>query len=103
MRGGGTGRTGLLFQGINMVTDRKQGLVKQCGLSRARVAEIEQLALLCNRYEHLDMKLNWDILYSRPSDETNDFLYYDNGLLTGYLALSSFNANEGELSGMVHP
>ena len=86
-----------------MVTDRKQGLVKQRGLSRARIAEIEQLALLCNRYEHLDMKLNWDVLNSRPGNETNDFLYYDNGLLAGYLSLFSFSANEGELSGMVHP
>lgn len=86
-----------------MVTDRKQGLVKQRGLSRLQIAEIEQLALLCNRYEHLDIKLNWDVLNSRPGNETNDFLYYDNGLLAGYLALFSFNANEGELSGMVHP
>jgi len=86
-----------------MVTDRKQGLVKQRGLSRARIAEIEQLALLCNRYEHLDMKLNWDVLNSRPGNETNDFLYYDNGLLAGYLALFSFSPNEAELSGMVHP
>jgi ribosomal protein S18 acetylase RimI-like enzyme len=86
-----------------MVTHRKQGLVKQQGLSKARIAEIEQLALLCNRYERLDIKLNWDILYSRPANETNDFLYYDNGLLVGYLSLSCFSANEGELSGMVHP
>jgi ribosomal protein S18 acetylase RimI-like enzyme len=84
-------------------TGRKQVLVKQQGLSKARIAEVEQLALLCNRYEHLDMKLSWDILNSRPSDETNDFFYYDNGLLAGYLALFSFSDNEGELSGMVHP
>lgn len=86
-----------------MVTDRRQGLVKQRGLSRVEVAEIEQLALLCNNYEHLDMKLNWDILRSRPGDETNDFLYYDNGVLAGYLALFNFSSDEGELSGMVHP
>lgn len=86
-----------------MVTDRKQGLVKRRGLSRNEIAEIEQLALLCNRYEHLDMKLNWDMLKAHPGDETNDFLYYDNGLLAGYLALFSFSADEGELSGMVHP
>ena len=86
-----------------MITDRKQGLVKRKGLTRHEIAEIEQLARLCNSYEHLDIKLNWDILYSRPSHETNDFLYYDNGLLAGYLALFSFSANEGEFSGMVHP
>jgi ribosomal protein S18 acetylase RimI-like enzyme len=88
---------------MNMVTERKQGLVKQRGLGRNEIAEIEQLALLCNRYERLDIKLNWDMLNARPYNETNDFLYYDNGLLAGYLALFSFSPDEGELSGMVHP
>src|SRR5579883_2498152 len=88
---------------MSMVTEKKQGLIKQQGLGKHQIAEIRQLASLCNTYEQLDMKLNWDMLNARPDNETNDFLYYDHGILAGYLALFSFNANEGELSGMVHP
>jgi ribosomal protein S18 acetylase RimI-like enzyme len=61
------------------------------------------LADTCNAYENLDMKLNPDMLRTRPGSETNDFLYYEDGQLIGFLALFSFNASEAEISGMVHP
>ena len=86
-----------------MTTANKQGLYKKQGLMQEELTEIETLASLCEAYEQLHMKLNWDILRSRPHDQTNDFLYYENGVLVGFLAFFSFNPIEGEVSGMVHP
>ncbi len=86
-----------------MTDNRKHGFSKKQGLTQTEFTEIEALAALCNRYEGLELKLNWNILRNRPSHETNDFLYYDNGQLVGYLALFSFNLKEAEISGMVHP
>jgi ribosomal protein S18 acetylase RimI-like enzyme len=86
-----------------MSTDQKQGLVKAQGLTRTELAEIALLADLCNRQEGLDLKLNRSILEKREQDQTNDFLYYENGVLIGFLALFSFSPAEVEISGMVHP
>lgn len=86
-----------------MPTNHIQGLVKKQGLTRADLAEIQQLAERCNTYEGLDLKLNWSILEQRPSDQTNDFLFYEDGELVGFLPLYSFSAGEAEISGMVHP
>ncbi len=86
-----------------MTIENKQGLYARQGLTPTELAEIETLAALCEAYEHLHMKLNWDTLRSRPKDQSNDFLYYQNGVLVGFLACFSFNSLEGEVSGMVHP
>ena len=86
-----------------MTIQHKQGLYPRQGLTQTELAEIETLATLCEAYEHLHMKLNWDTLRSRPQNKTNDFLYYENGVLVGFLAFFSFNPSEGEVSGMVHP
>jgi len=88
---------------MGMTIENKQGLYARQGLTPTEFAEIETLAALCEAYEHLHMKLNWDTLRSRPKDQTNDFLYYQNGVLVGFLAFFSFNSLEGEVSGMVHP
>lgn len=86
-----------------MSTDQKQGLLKRRGLTQAELAEIRELAEKCNTYEGLDLKLNWSILEKRPPDQTNDFLYYEDGALVGFLPLFNFNSTEAEISGMVHP
>ena len=49
------------------------------------------------------MKLNWNRLHSRPSDELSDFLFYADGTLVGFLALYIFNSREAEISAMVAP
>lgn len=81
----------------------KQGLYRAQGLSRTVLAEIEHLMLVCNAHEGLDLKINLQILHSRPHDAINDFLYYEQDVLVGFLGLYSFNSDEGEISGMVHP
>lgn len=79
------------------------GLVKKQGLTQADLEEIRQLAQRCNAYERLDLKLNWSILEQRPADQTNDFLFYEDGKLVGFIPLFSFSEGEAEISGMVHP
>lgn len=81
----------------------KHSLIERRGLDASEISEIKHLADLCNQHEELDLKLNWGILYERPVDQLNDFLYYADGQLVGFLALFSFNSQEGEISGMVHP
>ncbi len=82
----------------------KHGLIERRGLDASEISEIQRLAQLCNEHEALDLKLNWSILRERPVDQLNDFLYYaDDGQLVGFLALFSFQTQEGEISGMVHP
>src|SRR5260370_39047815 len=86
-----------------MSKDQKQGLVKKQGVTQTELAEVKLLASRCKAYEGLDLKLNWSILEKRPSDQTSDFLYYEDGTPVGFLPLFSFNSTEAEISGMVHP
>jgi len=86
-----------------MHTGQAHGLVKKQGLTQAELAEIKHLADLCNRHEGLNIKLNQGILEKREQNQANDFLYYEDGTLIGFLPLFSFNSAEAEISGMVHP
>lgn len=86
-----------------MSIEKQQGLVKSLGLTQDALADIERLATLCNKHDKSDLRLNWKTLRSRPQNEVNDFLYYENDILVGYIALFSFNPREAETSGMVHP
>ena len=86
-----------------MAFPREHGLIARRGLIAAEIGEIVHLAQLCNQHEGLDVKLIWTMLQDRPADQINDFLYYSDGQLVGFLALFIFNAREAEVSGMVHP
>lgn len=79
------------------------GLYKRRSLSSSELGEIAQLADLCNQFESLHLKLNWNTLRSRHTDKFNDFLYYEAGQLVGFLPIFNFNSGEAEVSGMVHP
>lgn len=79
------------------------GLISVSGLSAAQLEQIRHLAEQCNRAEGLVMKLNWSRLHNRPTDEVNDFLYYTNDQLAGFLGLYIFNNREAEVSAMVAP
>lgn len=79
------------------------GLYKRQGLSQHELEQIEQLAQVCNDFEGLDLKLNWNVLRTRSGKAIDDFLYYADGILVGYLALFAFNSKEAEIGAMVHP
>src|SRR6266581_9802995 len=78
-----------------------QGLVKKQTLTEAEATAIQQLTTICNNYEQLHMRL--DVLRKPPGNETNDFLYYEDGKLLGYLTIASWGTKEREMTGMVHP
>ncbi|GLV54182.1 GNAT family N-acetyltransferase [Dictyobacter sp. S3.2.2.5] len=82
---------------------QKQGLIESRGLDATTLTEIEELARICNQHEGLDLKINLNVLHKRPEDQLSDFLYYADEQLVGFLPLFSFNGQEGELCGMVHP
>lgn len=78
-------------------------LIAKQGLSEQDLQEIRKLAEACNELEGITLKLNYDMLASRPANETNDFLFYDRGVLVGFLGIYCFRSTEAEISGMVHP
>ncbi len=86
-----------------MLEINKSGLVKRQTLSDAEITAIEQLIAICNAYEGLRMRLSTDWLKKRTGNQTNDFLYYADAKLVGYLNVDSHGVLEKELTGMVHP
>ena len=86
-----------------MPDTQKQGLVKKQKLTGSEIAEIEQLIAVTNSYEGLHMRLGLETLRKRAGNETDDFLYYEDGMLVGYFAIDSWGTKVKELTGMVHP
>lgn len=67
-----------------------------------QLLELIQLQDICESYDHLNLKLNWDLLKTRKADDQYDFLHYEDGLLVGFLGIYKISA-EFEVCGMVHP
>ena len=86
-----------------MLETNASGLVKRQILTDAEATAIERLMAICNAFEGLRMRLSMEMLRKQPGDETNDFLYYEDGMLVGYLNVDSHGVLEKELTGMVHP
>ena len=81
-----------------------QGLITKKVLSEDELAAISQLIQVCDTYEGLHTRLGFDMLRSRPADRVYDFLYYEQGMLVGYLALQGHGSDEEkELVAIVHP
>lgn len=81
----------------------RRGLVKKRQLSEAELAEVEELARVCDAYEDLHLLLSVEQMRERTEDESNDFLYYEDGRLVGVLALSEYGHEKREMMLMVHP
>lgn len=86
-----------------MSRNKTQGLVRRRILAEAELAEIKQLTAICESHEGLHMRLDWKMLQTRSGHGVNDFLYFVDSTLVGYLALDSWGIEEKELVGMVHP
>lgn len=85
-----------------MYQQQTQGLVKKLTLSETDLAAIRQLVDICNRHDHLHMRLFWDMLRERPGNSVHDFLYYEDNKLVGYISMDG-SGRERELTGIVHP
>jgi len=86
-----------------MPEDTKQGVFAKQSLNNVEFTAIRRLADSCASYEDLDLRLSWNMLESRASDVAEDFLYYTDDLLVGFLTLFGVGSDEAEATGMVHP
>src|SRR5581483_1956963 len=82
---------------------QKQSFITKQILTKEELTAIKELTDICNRHENLHMRISWDMLQSRPGVEINDFLFYTDNQLVGYLYIDSWGIEEKELTGMVHP
>ena len=67
------------------------------------ITEISHLIDICNTHDGLRMRIGLEMLRERSEGEINDFLYYVDGQLVGYLEADSWGKKEKELTGMVRP
>ena len=49
------------------------------------------------------MRIDMGALRQRPGNEINDFLFYEDGILVGYLFVEGWGGRDREVAGMVHP
>jgi ribosomal protein S18 acetylase RimI-like enzyme len=71
-------------------------------LTIKQLYDIKELQKACEAFEPIQLKLNWDMLETRPENEVHDFFHYEGEQLIGFLGLYGFG-NKVELCGMVHP
>jgi ribosomal protein S18 acetylase RimI-like enzyme len=70
-------------------------------LTTKQLKDIEILQKECERYDSLQLKLNWEMLRSRETDQF-DFLKYENEELIAFLGVYAFGST-AEVCGMVKP
>lgn len=86
-----------------MATGGKQGCYTQRTLTGDEIDEIARLMAVCNAHDALDMPISLESLRQRAEHEINDFLYYEQGTLAGYLYVDSWGQAAKEMTGMVAP
>lgn len=72
-------------------------------LHKADLRTIKSLVDHCLQQDKFRIKLYWNILQNRLTQEFNDLFYFIDGNLAGYLALFTFEVDEAEISVVVHP
>ncbi|SES11049.1 GNAT family N-acetyltransferase [Psychrobacillus sp. OK032] len=70
-------------------------------LTQKQLEDIKQLQQECETHDHLQLKLNWDMLSNREFNEF-DFFHYENDELVAFLGLYPFGSTV-EVCGMVKP
>ena len=70
-------------------------------LTPTQLKEIETLQKECEKYDRLQLKLNWEMLRSRETTQF-DFLKYENEELIAFLGVYAFGST-AEVCGMVKP
>ncbi|MGM0903896.1 MAG: GNAT family N-acetyltransferase [Bacillota bacterium] len=71
-------------------------------LTEKQLMNIKQLQEVCEQAGGFQLKLNYDMLENRTQGKKEDYFYYDEEKLVGFLGSYSFG-NKVELCGMVHP
>jgi len=70
-------------------------------LTTQQLHDIEHLQKECEAHDHLQLKLNWEMLRKRESDLL-DFFHYENDELVAFIGLYAFGSTV-EVCGMVKP
>jgi ribosomal protein S18 acetylase RimI-like enzyme len=86
-----------------MAENIPHGVFIKYSLNDVELADARALADICASYEDIDLRIGWSALQGRASDAPQDFLYYQDGALLGFLSLFGVGAGEAEGGGMVHP
>src|SRR5262249_10834731 len=86
-----------------MATSGRQGIYKKWTPSDTDLAEIRQLARICQDHEPIELRIGWDALALRIGAKASDFLYYHDDLLVGYFGMDGLGYDDAEGTGMVHP
>ena len=86
-----------------MTESLQQGVVERRSLTDTELADARALADICASYEDIDLRIGWSVLQGRASDAPQDFLFYQDGALIGFLSLYGVGTDEAEGGGMVHP
>ena len=81
----------------------QQGIVKKQQLTEAEMAEVTALVALSKIHDGIDLTLLLEMMKDRTDNDTNDFLFYEDGKLIGALAFDSFGTEDKEMTGLVHP
>ncbi|HYF62923.1 MAG TPA: GNAT family N-acetyltransferase [Herpetosiphonaceae bacterium] len=79
------------------------GVIARLKLDEAELAAVFALADACTAHDGRPIKLNPGMLRARPGEQTDDFLFYADGRLVGFLGMYGFKPSEIEVSGIVHP
>ncbi|MYL48196.1 GNAT family N-acetyltransferase [Halobacillus litoralis] len=78
-------------------------------LDRKDYENILSLKNCCTEKEKVTLKLELDYKWSKAANERkgmdriNEFMFYDEGTLIGYIGICQFGADTLEVNGMVHP
>jgi ribosomal protein S18 acetylase RimI-like enzyme len=86
-----------------MAADVRQGIVAKQRLTALELADLEDLVALCNACEHLQMRLDYNMLTVAALPTTDIFCYYERGRLLGSLLLDRYHSDIKEVDGLVHP
>ncbi|CAN7364885.1 GNAT family N-acetyltransferase [Rossellomorea sp. LjRoot5] len=70
-------------------------------LTSKQLQDIKDLQNVCENFEEINLKLNWEMLKKRKHDQ-DDFLLYNEDRLIGFLGIYGFG-DSYEICGMIHP
>ena len=88
---------------------KKPSIKQSGGINRVDYEKIKALEKICVEYEpttlklELEYKLSTSSQENRNGDDRNEFMFYDNEMLIGYIGISQFSGGPLEVNGMVHP
>lgn len=92
-----------------MVETRNIKIVLKEKINHQDYEDINYLQKLCLEYDDITLKLEIDYKLSINDkekdvlDHINEFLYYEDNILVGYIGICDFGGDAIEVNGMVHP